>query len=299
MKPKRLWKIGLTVPQEFDEAAAEILTNELETPTSTYRKPESTRSEVAVYVETRPIGSEVRARLKPVLRKLFPSQSAGRWRISIIPIPPENWALSWRGHFKPLNVGSALLVKPGWSRRKPKAGQHSIVIDPGLSFGTGQHPTTQFCLEMLVSARDGSQRPSQPFLDLGTGSGILAIAAARLGFSPVVAIDFDPDAICTAKINAQTNGLLNKISFSVQDLTCLPARTTKKYPVICANLIADLLIREHKRITARMAPNGRLILAGILNREFSSVNHIYAKAGLKLISSQRKGEWKSGMWIRQ
>src|ERR1019366_8464695 len=155
----------------------------------------------------------------------------GPGRISLLGVSREDWAESWKLHFKPLLIGSALLLKPSWSRRRPGKGQAVVVLDPGLSFGTGRHPTTAFCLRQLVARRRSGE--SQSCLDIGTGSGILAIAAAKLGYAPVDAFDFDPEAVRIARANARRNGVAARIRFQRRDLTKLPRRSARQYSLIC------------------------------------------------------------------
>jgi ribosomal protein L11 methyltransferase len=131
-------------------------------------------------------------------------------------------------------------------------------------------------------------------LDIGTGSSILAIAAAKLGYTPNRAFDFDPEAVRIARANAHANGVSKKIKITRNDAAKLPIRTKERFDVICANLISDLLIKERKRIAAQLNPDGVLVLAGILKTEFSEVRRAYEKLGLKLISTGSKKEWQSG-----
>jgi ribosomal protein L11 methyltransferase len=135
-------------------------------------------------------------------------------------------------------------------------------------------------------------------LDMGTGSGILAIAAAKLGYAPVDAFDFDPESVRVARENARKNGVLRKIHLTQDDVTKLPLRAEKRYNVICANLISTLLIAERERILARLKPDGVLVLAGILNSEFVLVQRKFEQAGLKLIASRIEKEWRSGTFRR-
>ena len=221
--------------------------------------------------------------------------NAGPGKVSVRKMRREDWAESWKRHFKPLSIGSALLVKPSWSKRRPHQGQKVVVLDPGLSFGTGQHPTTRFCLEQLAAAR--KQDTEQSFLDMGTGSGILAIAAAKLGYRPVEAFDFDPDAIRIARANAARNSVSHKIRFKRQGLGRLPLKPHCRFHVICANLIADLLLEEQTRILARLSPGGTLVLAGILRSQFSAVRRAYETAGLRLRKHTAKNEWESGAFV--
>jgi len=205
----------------------------------------------------------------------------------------QDWAESWKKHFKPIELGNKLLIKPSWIRKKPKPDQAVIVLDPGLSFGTGNHPTTLFCLEAL--ARFRNRGPDQSFLDIGTGSGILAIAAAKLGYRPVRAVDFDPESVRMAAANARQNHV--QLQLKREDLTKIANSGRIKYGFICANLQADLLLTESQKIINHLKIGGLLALAGILVGEFESVQRSYEAAGLRLIRSKSSsGEWKSGLF---
>jgi ribosomal protein L11 methyltransferase len=223
--------------------------------------------------------------------------NVGSARINIVKLPKENWASSWKKHFPPLEVGTALLVKPSWIKRKLRPGQKLVVLDPGLSFGTGQHPTTGFCLREIVAAV-GNGTP-RSFLDIGTGSGILAIAAAKLGYAPIHAFDFDPQCVKVSRANAHTNRVKHKIRIARADLTELSLRSAERYDVVCANLLANLLIAERDRILARVKPGGTLVIAGILKREFVEVQTVYEAAGWQVVASRAEKEWRSGSFVRK
>lgn len=212
-------------------------------------------------------------------------------RVAIRKVAARDWAESWKRHFKPVSIGRKLLVKPTWNRRKPVQGQAMVLLDPGLSFGTGQHATTRFCLQELVRFRN-PDRP-QSVLDAGMGSGILALAAVALGYAPVDGFDYDPDCVRTARENAALNRLQDRVRFEQADVTRIPMRPERRYDVVCANLMADLLIAEAKRIVARVAKGGRLVLAGILVTQFPQVEAAYGKLGWKRIADCTEGEWKS------
>jgi ribosomal protein L11 methyltransferase len=211
---------------------------------------------------------------------------------SVRTIKRENWAESWKRHFKPMEIGSSLLIKPSWSRRKARPGQRVVVLDPGLSFGTGQHPTTRFCLEQIAASRD--PRREQSFLDVGTGSGILAIAAARLGYAPVHAFDFDPAAVRIARANAARNRAAKKLRISRKDLTQESKR--RAYDLICANLLADLLISECRRLGSWLKPGGKLVVAGILKLQFGDVKSAFHSAGMRLVARRAEAEWESAVF---
>jgi ribosomal protein L11 methyltransferase len=166
------------------------------------------------------------------------------------------------------------------------------VLDPGLSFGTGRHPTTAFCLRQLVALRRRGE--SESCLDIGTGSGILAIAAAKLGYAPVDAFDVDPEAVRIARANGRQNRAAADIRVWRQDLTKLPRRSARQYSVVCANLISSLLMAERERILARLHPDGVLVVAGILEEEFAQVQRSFEAAGLRLTAGRTQNEWRCG-----
>jgi ribosomal protein L11 methyltransferase len=292
MNPKSLWTISVRVPAQAEEAIVELFAC-LFWQASSYTDVETGLSTVTVYFEERPQLSPIeRAALAGGFKRIREcGLIIGHPKISVRKLPRQDWAESWKKHFHPLEIGSRLLIKPSWSKQRPKEGQASIVLDPGLSFGTGQHPTTEFCLRELVQRRKPGTE--QAFLDIGTGSGILAIAAARLGYGPIDAFDFDPDAIRVAQSNARRNRVSDKIHFFEQDVTTLP-RTGPKYSLICANLISNLLINARERILAKLRHNGVIVLAGILRREFDNVQRSFEEAGLELIKCGVQKEWRSG-----
>jgi ribosomal protein L11 methyltransferase len=178
-------------------------------------------------------------------------------------------------------------VKPSWSRRKPARGQKVIVIDPGLSFGTGQHPTTRFCLEQIATR---NREARQSLLDVGTGSGILAIAAAKLGYSPVRAFDFDPAAVRVARENVRKNRVA--VTITRGDITKIPTGLTK-YDVVCANLTADLLEGCAGKLKGFLKRGGWLVLAGILRAQADSVRQSFEKRGFCVTAQNSEGEWES------
>ncbi len=213
-------------------------------------------------------------------------------RLRLTRVPRQNWAESWKRHFQAMSLGPALLLKPSWSRRRPRKGQAVVVLDPGLSFGTGRHPTTAFCLaQLIVRRRPGT---AQSLLDVGCGSGILALAAAKLGYAPIAALDWDPDAIRVAIANARRNRVSGRIEFARQALARMPRRAQRRFSLVCANLVADVLLAEPQRLAAQVQPGGVLVLAGILKTEFAQVRRAYEDLGFKLAASRADQEWRSG-----
>jgi ribosomal protein L11 methyltransferase len=294
MKRSGLWRISVTTSPNSEDAVSELLGTVLREPASSYTDADTKQVTVAVYLPQRPprsfaLGRELALGLKRIARD---GLDIGTGRVSVKRTRREDWAESWKRHFKPLLIGSALLIKPSWSRRRPQRGQAVVVLDPGLSFGTGRHPTTAFCLRQLVALfRQGE---ALSCLDIGSGSGILAIAAAKLGYRPVAALDSDPDSIRIARDNARRNGVSAGIRFLRQDLTKLPRRSVRKYSVVCANLVSNLLVAERERILAHLQPEGTLVAAGILKTEFEQVQETFESAGLRLKTSRSQDEWRSG-----
>ena len=295
MNNKPLWRISIATTFEAEDAAAEMLGAILTLAASSYFNLETGVSTTSVFCERKPAGN-VRKEISDGLRQIQNcGLQTGPGKISITRVRREDWAESWKRHFKPIEIAGALLVKPSWSKRRREKNQAVIVLDPGLSFGTGQHPTTSFCLQQIVAAVGKPPRISKlSFLDIGTGSGILAIAAAKLGCSPVDAFDFDPAAVGIARENARLNGVAGKVRLARRDVKNLPPRPARKYALICANLISNLLIAEAGKIAAQLQRGGVLVLAGILKAEFAAVEKSFAALGLKLVAGRTENEWRSG-----
>jgi ribosomal protein L11 methyltransferase len=314
MKTKSLWRVSVATTPEAEDAVSELLGAVLGQPVSSYFNLETGVCLVTVYLQQKFMNlgapaSRRRVSSMPAGRRRFQEQvrreilgglrqikncglKIGSAKVTLAKVRREDWSESWKRHFKPIEIGNALLVKPSWSNRRPRKNQAVVVLDPGLSFGTGQHPTTAFCLRAMVGSR--KKRPRWSFLDMGTGSGILAIAAVKLGFSPVCAFDFDPEAVRIARANARVNGVQKKLRIVRKNVTKLPVHAVKQYDLICANLISTLLISERRRLVAQLKCDGTLVLAGILKSEFSQVQKAFAELGLKLAGRKVEGEWCSG-----
>jgi ribosomal protein L11 methyltransferase len=321
--PTPLTQISIATSREAEEAVAELLLSLFGQTPSTYFDAETGDTTVSTYLEkptqwTAAARAELRAGLTALTEC---GLDIGPGEIAASKVRREDWAESWKRHFKPLEIGDALLLKPSWVKQKPRKGQAVVVLDPGLSFGTGHHATTGFCLRQLVAVKSGAglglgagrnprasaparnpdpnPAPPRSLLDIGTGSGILAIAAAKLGYAPVRCFDFDPESVRVAKANAAQNEVAHLVKPVRRDLTKLPLASATRYHVVCANLIYDLLIAERDRILARLRPDGVLVLAGILETQFAKVERAYRAAGLKLIATEVEKEWQSGAFVRR
>ena len=300
MKMKPLHELVFAIRAEAEEPVVALVERVFGVPPAVYLNSETGEVRVSVYMEVAAaMVDELRRELAADMEKLRAAGvDPGDGVMAVRGVRREDWAESWKKHFKPLAIGGALLIRPSWSRRRAREGQAEVVLDPGLSFGTGQHATTSFCLRQVVKHRPRGKAPGRGFLDMGTGSGILAIAAAKLGYGPVVAFDFDPEAVRVARENARLNGVERRVRIERRDLTKLPVGSRTRYGVVCANLIFDLLIAERERIINRLAADGVLVLAGILSSQFARVEAAYAEGGMRLVASRVEKEWQSGSFVR-
>jgi len=295
--PRYLHTLTVVTRPEHDDLVAAVLERLSARSSSIYTDARTGRSRVTVHLDTRHAAarscrqfteelSGLRSSGVPVTRR---SVRLGRLRNT-------DWAESWKRHFKAIEVGAALLIRPDWVRRRPRPGQRVVILNPGLSFGTGQHATTAFCLAELMKARRQGQK--QSMLDIGTGSGILAIAAAKLGFDGVEAVDVDPQSIRVARGNAARNRVTDRIRIERRDLLQLGLRARRRYDVVCANLTSDLLVGCAPAVCAQVASGGRLVLAGILRNQFAAVAAAYMRLGFQVKSARTQNEWRSGMLLR-
>lgn len=199
----------------------------------------------------------------------------------------EDWANNWKVHFKPVRIGKRLVIKPTWEEYQEAAGDLVIKIDPGMAFGTGAHPTTKMCLESLerIAFDDCGGKLPDPVLDVGTGSGVLSIAAALLGGTRITAVDIDPEAVRVTQENLELNGVDSVVAASTTSLCDLPGG----YAVVVANILAEELVRLSEELTSRVAPGGWLILSGILTEKEEFVRAGFPS--LTLIESPKEAEW--------
>lgn len=321
MKYESLWRVSIATTREAEDAIAEAFGAIPNRGVSSYLNVKTGLSTVSVFCRQRPVAAmleNISAELKRIKDCGLKIGSGGT---TIAKVRRRDWAESWKRHFKPIEIkvnhrrgerhkplssqtgsgtrvsrpfgtAKSLLIRPSWSKRKLRKGQTVVVLDPGLGFGTGQHPTTAYCLREL--ARGGRFEARRSFLDIGTGSGILAIAAAKLGYAPVLAFDCDPEAVRVARANARANRVHQKLRITRRDVAKLPISTRTQYDLICANLISTLLLAQRRRIVAQLKRGGTLVLAGILKSEFSHVQKVFGGLGLKLAAAKTRNEWRSG-----
>ncbi len=203
--------------------------------------------------------------------------------LQVRPVADTDWSEAWKEHYVPQRIGRVLIV-PSWSTESAEPGDAVITLDPGMAFGTGLHPTTRGCLEMLQQL---SALPDT-VLDVGIGSGILALAALRLGSERAVGIDTDPLAVEAAAANAERNGLADRLVVSVGTLAATPERT---YPLILANLVAAVLVDLATPLAAHLAPGGSLLASGIIAPKADAVIAAMKAAGLRVAARRDDGAW--------
>jgi ribosomal protein L11 methyltransferase len=206
--------------------------------------------------------------------------------VSATEITDFGWAEKWKEHFKPRKLGRRLVVRPSWENYDRVPGEVVLTIDPGQAFGTGTHETTQMCLQLIEDAFDLAPPPSTA-LDIGTGTGILGIAAARLGAIRVLGVDTDPKAVEVAEENAKANGVAEHFASTFAPLSSIGGA----YDLVLANLIAEILIDLKKEILARCAPGGLLILSGILTEKSGWVEDEFRTEGARLVQRKTDGQW--------
>lgn len=226
-----------------------------------------------------------RGELEARLREVQVHLPDGTWRVEARLVPSEDWEHSWKRHWHALTVGRRLVVKPSWESWAGEAGQLVIDLDPAQAFGTGTHPTTQLCLKGLEDALEGLRGPV--VFDVGTGSGILAIAAVLLGASRVEACDTDPVAVLATEENAERNGVAGRIVSHVGDISTLSGEAD----VVVANILAEVIAPIAPDLAARTRRGGTVLASGIIQAREGLVKDAFARAGLEVTHVERQGEW--------
>jgi ribosomal protein L11 methyltransferase len=203
------------------------------------------------------------------------------------PVVDEDWSRSWRKRYRPLRLGKRIHILPSWYRAKTRRGDIVLRLDPGMAFGTGTHPTTQLCLEAL----EDLVIPGMRVIDLGCGSGILAVAAAKLGAARVLGTDIDKEAIRVADENVRRNRMTARVTLAEGSLADLLA-AGETADLVAANILAIVLRKMlGENLAGLLAPGGRIILSGILQEQSADVERALIEAGLRLDEKRRREDW--------
>ncbi|PIE19162.1 MAG: 50S ribosomal protein L11 methyltransferase [Proteobacteria bacterium] len=217
------------------------------------------------------------------------TSALSRWpqaRLASAPLP-QGWRDRWREWFFPIEVSPRLVVAPPWRAAEVEAqGREVLVVEPGMAFGTGQHETTRLCLEALDAMSEAQELPAE-VLDVGCGTGVLAIAAARLGATKVYGNDVDPQAPRAANDNAEVNGVADRVRFDATPIE----RVEGTWPLVVANIMTHILLSMREALAARVAPGGTLLLSGILRDQVPEILGAFVPLGLEHVETVARNDW--------
>lgn len=255
------------------------------------------QEQIVGYLENGPAAEEKLKKITEYLAELGHLDSGeGKTRIETEIIPDEDWNKAWKERFKPLPITAHLVIKPTWESYQPGPGGEKVIeMDPGMAFGTGHHASTKLALEFIEALFHGTKTSPKTVIDVGTGTGILAMAAALFGAQEVLAIDNDPEAVVVAAENILRNGLQPAITANGLALEDIP----RQFDLVIANIIHDTLIELAASLAAHLAPKGKLIMAGILvGPQTDNIRAAYNALGLKHLETRTEGEWSSLLFTR-
>lgn len=238
---------------------------------------------VTTYLPLDDAASARRERIEEALHWL--GRLRGIEPLTVRELAEEDWANAWKKHFHVRHVGKRLVIVPSWRRYTPRPDEVILDLDPGMAFGTGVHPTTRLCLQLV----ERWTAPGMRVLDLGTGSGILAIAAAKLGAARVTARDIESTAARVAQENVERNGVADRIEVAQGTLDSVP--TDERYDLILANINLRVLREVLAPLAARLAPGGAAILSGVLHEYEPALREVVAEAGLAWRERRRQQDW--------
>lgn len=260
-------------------------------------KEKEGETEVIAYVSDNAAGHEMLMAIRNTvseLKQLDEDGEFGRLEIEINNMCEEDWANNWKKYFHPLNVGEKILIKPEWEETDNPEGRVVFSVNPGMSFGTGSHYTTQLCIENLEKFINNDTK----VLDLGCGSGILSIISLLLGAESAFAVDIDPNAVDIAYQNAERNNIdKSKYTVKAGDIitnTALQEEIAKdKYDVVVANIVADVIIALAPKAKEYMKDGGVFITSGIIEDRIDDVKEALEKCGFKIESIKQRKDWAS------
>lgn len=253
-------------------------------------------SQIRLYIEDDP---QAPARVQALqddlaaLRLRRQELDLGPLTVSARPLPEEDWENSWKDNYPPVPVGKNMVVLPCWLPRDSAEGRTAIVLDPGLTFGTGAHPSTQMCMRLLEERISGGER----VIDLGSGSGILSICALNLGAESAVGVDVDPKAESIARENAAYNGIgpdrFTAVTGNVlSDRATMEALSAEGYDIVLVNIVADVIC-SLAPVLPRFLRDGAVVIAsGILDARLSDVLAALKKAGLRVLETHAQEDWR-------
>ena len=240
---------------------------------------------VTIYVADNPQGMEELAQVRQILARLKaqdPDGKYGRLELEMKDVDEEDWSNAWKKYYHPVQVGEHLVVCPSWEAYDRQPDDVVLTLNPGMAFGTGTHDTTRLCMELL----EKYITPQDTVLDVGCGSGILAITAALLGANKIIGCDIDEVAVKVAGENAALNGVQDRIAFHQGDLT---SQVEGSFQIICANIVADVIIRLSEDAGRYLAKDGIFITSGIIDTREQDVLNALEQNGFQVIERRTSG----------
>jgi ribosomal protein L11 methyltransferase len=283
---RRRWlQISLRVPKAFVEAISNFLMEQGATGIEEIEESPKGEKLKAYFLRDDKEAGVLRA-LRRYLKSLQTIQpEISQVRIESVTIPEQDWGEKWKRFFKPFHVTSRIVVKPPWSSFQPKKKEMSIVINPGMAFGTGTHATTKLCIHAL---ENGLRKKGLSVLDVGTGSGILSIVAARMGAREVLGVDTDEVAVEAARENVRQNAVSDLVKVREGSI----GNIRRQFDVVVANIDLRGLRRIRGTLLRRLKGKGLLILSGLIEGEEHGLRRYYMETGLlRRAHTAREGEW--------
>jgi len=240
---------------------------------------------VRTFVAAADVTDETLDEIRQVLWHLGQIRPVGQ--LQIIEREEEDWANAWKEHFRPIRAGRRTVIAPPWHAYAPETENDLVVVlDPGMAFGTGTHPSTRLCLMAL----EDHLQAGDTVLDVGTGSGVLAITAVKLGASQVDAVDIEPVAVRSTLENAQRNGVADRLEVSLGSVDDA-AQLAITYDVVVANIISRILVELASGLAAATRPNGLLILSGVIEQHEPLVRDAFEGCGFRLVTRDQIDDW--------
>lgn len=278
-----LLKISFSIPTNATDDCIEYLS--LKVPHGWEEFESNGLSQYTIFLEDHPLGMEIVHEIE----KRFPE-----CQLKYNEQESENWAMAWKDFFAPVSCGERFEILPPWLTEQAHAEKTHIIIEPKMAFGTGHHPTTSLCLELIGEMlMENRINESMDFLDLGTGSGILAIGLAKLDLHGL-AVDIDPQAVVCARENIATNGNSDRISLMVGGIESVAPE--RQFNLVVANILSGPLIEMAGDLVPHVKNGGCLILSGILKEQGDRVSAAYQRRGLPEPEIFTEGEWIALLW---